>query len=238
MEISSTPLEIIRMKEAARGFRSAIRINDGFLGATEKRILLWIANRLPAWVNSDHLTALGLLAMIAAGFCYAYSGAHASMLLAVNLCLVVNWFGDSLDGTLARVRNRQRPRYGFYIDHVVDIFGALALLSGMAFSGRMSPLIAAGVLVAFLFLSIESYLATYTLGEFHLSFAGFGPTELRILLAIGNLFLMHYRMGHAFGHPMLVLDIGGLCAIAGMAAMMLWAVIKHTATLYDQERLG
>jgi phosphatidylglycerophosphate synthase len=238
MDLATTPTDIIRMKEAARGFRSAIRINNGLLGRIEKRILLWIAARLPERMNSDHLTALGLLAMIAAGTCYAYSGAHPAMLWAVNLCLAINWFGDSLDGTVARVRNRQRPRYGFYVDHVVDIFGALALLAGMALSGRMSPLVAAGVLVAFLFLSIESYLATYTIGEFHLSFGGFGPTELRLLLAIGNLFLLHYRMGRLFGRPMLVLDIGGLCAIAGMGALMLWAVFRHTTQLYDEERLG
>lgn len=238
MELATTPTDIIRMKEAARGFRSAIRVNNGLLGSLEKRILIRIANRLPQAINSDHLTALGLLGMIAAGVCYAASGDRPLMLLAVDVCLAVNWFGDSLDGTVARVRNRQRPRYGFYVDHVVDIFGALALLSGMALSGRMSPLVAAGVLVAFLFLSIESYLATYTIGEFHLSFGGFGPTELRLLLAIGNLFLMHFRMGHAFGRPMLILDMGGLCAIAGMMSLMVWAVARHTAQLYNQERLG
>jgi len=237
MELTTTPTEIVRMKEASHGFRPAVRINHGLLGAVEKRTLLWIAARLPQSINSDHLTALGLLGMIAAGICYAFSGDAPAMLLAVNFCLAINWFGDSLDGTVARVRNRQRPRYGFYVDHVVDIFGALALLGGMALSGRMSPLVAAGVLVAFLFLSIESYLATYTIGEFHLSFGGVGPTELRILVTIGNLFLMHYRMGHAFGRAMLVLDIGGLCAIIGMSALMLWAVIRHTAQLYDQERL-
>ncbi len=238
MSSAFTPAEIYRMKESGQGFRNAVRINNGLLGAPEKRLLVWMANRMPAWVNSDHLTALGLLAMIAAGACYAYSDGRPWMLLVVNVCLAVNWFGDSLDGTLARVRNRQRPRYGFYVDHVVDIFGALALLTGMALSGRMSTMVAAGVLVAFLFLSIETYLATYTLGEFHLNFGLFGPTELRILLAIGNVFLMHYRMGHAFGRPMLVLDIGGICAIVGMAAMMLWAVAIHTAKLYDEERLG
>lgn len=238
MELATTATEVIRRKEAARGFRPALRINNGLLGNIEKRTLLWIANRLPNWINSDHLTALGLVAMIAAGVCYAFSDHYPAMLLAVDLCLALNWFGDSLDGTLARVRNRQRPRYGFYVDHIVDIFGALALLGGMALSHRMSPMIAAGVLTAFLFLSIESYLATYTLGEFHLSIGGFGPTELRLLVAIGNLFLMHFRMGSAFGHPMLILDIGGLCAIVAMGAMMLWAVVAHTVTLYDQERLG
>lgn len=238
MELTTTPAEIIRMKEAGRGFRPAIRINNGLLGRLEKRTLLWIADRLPAWINSDHLTALGLLGLIAAGVAYALSADHSAMLLLVNLGLALNWFGDSLDGTLARARNRQRPRYGFYVDHVVDIFGALALLGGMALSGRMSPLVAAGVLTAFLFLSIETYLATYTLGEFHLSFGGFGPTELRLLLALGNLFLMHYRWGHAFGHRLLVLDIGGLCAIAAMSALLVWAVVTHTAQLYRQERLG
>lgn len=238
MELVTTPTQIVRMKEAAHGFRSAVRINNGLLGGLEKRILLWIAHRLPDWINSDHLTALGLLAMIAAGVCYGFSGQHPAILWGINLCLAINWFGDSLDGTVARVRDRQRPRYGFYVDHVVDIFGALALLSGMALSGRMSPIVAAGVLVAFLFLSIESYLATYTIGEFHLSFGGFGPTELRILLAIGNVFLIHYRMGSFFGRPMLVLDIGGLCAIVAMGLLMICAVIRHTAQLYDQERLG
>ncbi len=238
MEVTTTPAEVFRMREAGRGFRNAIRINNGLLGAAEKRLLIWTAKRLPGGINSDHLTVLGLVGMVAAGVCYAASAGHPAMLLAVNLGLVVNWFGDSLDGTLARVRNQQRPRYGFYVDHIVDVFGALALLTGMAVSGRMSSLVAGGVLVAFLFLSIESYLATYTIGEFHLNFGLFGPTELRILLAIGNLFLMHYRMGHAFGRPMLVLDIGGICAIVGMAAMMLWAVAIHTAKLYAEERLG
>ncbi|HEY3928771.1 MAG TPA: CDP-alcohol phosphatidyltransferase family protein [Candidatus Koribacter sp.] len=236
--MATTAAEIVRMKEAGRGFRPAIRVNNGLLGKLEKRTLIWIAERLPGWVNSDHLTVLGLMGMIAAGGCYALSGERGGMLLAVDLCLAVNWFGDSLDGTLARVRNRQRPRYGFYVDHVVDIFGALALLGGMALSGRMSPLVAAGVLTAFLFLSIESYLATYTIGEFHLSFGGFGPTELRLLLAIGNLFLIHFRMGHVLGRPVLVLDIGAVCAITAMGVMMLIAVLRHTALLYGQERLG
>jgi hypothetical protein len=139
MNLATTAADIIRMKEAARGFRSAIRVNNSLLGRIEKRALIWIATRLPMWINSDHLTALGLLGMIAAGACYGLSSGQPLMLLIVDVCLAVNWFGDSLDGTLARVRNRQRPRYGFYVDHVVDIFGALALLSGMALSGTHEP---------------------------------------------------------------------------------------------------
>ena len=104
--------------------------------------------------------------------------------------LVLNWFGDSLDGTLARVRNRQRPRYGFYVDHILDALGMSFLMAGLALSGYMSPLVAGTFLILYLLLSIEIYLATYTIGTFHLSYWRFGPTELRILLVIGNLFAL------------------------------------------------
>ena len=120
-------------------------------------------------------------------------------LLGVIACLALNWLGDSLDGTLARVRQRQRPRYGFYVDHMVDSFGALALMGGLALSGYMHPWIAIGLLIAFLMLSIQSYLATHALGEFRISFWRFGPTELRILLAVGNLALFWKPVVHLFG---------------------------------------
>ncbi|MGA9471369.1 MAG: CDP-alcohol phosphatidyltransferase family protein, partial [Terriglobales bacterium] len=166
-------------------FQNATRIHGSFLAASEKRALIWMAERMPSWVNSDHLTALGFAAQIATGICYALAGRDRRMLLAAIACLAVNWFGDSLDGTLARVRQQQRPRYGFYVDHMVDSIGATAMMGGLALSGYMHPVIAIGLLIAFLLLSIQSYLATYTIGEFHLSFWRFGPTELRILLAIG-----------------------------------------------------
>ena len=124
---------------------------------------------MPTWVNSDHLTAIGFVAQIATGVCYALAARDRRMLLAAIVCLAVNWFGDSLDGTLARVRQKQRPRYGFYVDHIIDSIGAVAMMSGLALSGYMHPAIAIGLLIAFLLLSIQSYLATYTLGVFHLS---------------------------------------------------------------------
>ena len=177
-------------------FQNATRIHGSFLAAAEKRALIWMAERMPRWVNSDHLTALGFAAQIATGICYALAGRDRRMLLAAIACLAVNWFGDSLDGTLARVRQQQRPRYGFYVDHMIDSIGATAMMGGLALSGYMHPVIAIGLLIAFLLLSIQSYLATYTIGEFHLSFWSFGPTELRILLAIGNLALFSLGMGH------------------------------------------
>ncbi len=128
-------------------------------------------------------------------------------------------------------------RYGFYVDHVVDAFGTFFLLGGLALSGYMHPGIAAGLLVAYFMLSIEVYLATYTIGTFHLSFSKFSPTELRILLAIGNIALL-YRPGvRILGEHYRLFDIGGAVGIVGMALMLIGAVVRHTILLYRAERL-
>ncbi len=208
------------------------------LSALEKRTLIWLAERMPAAVNSDHLTSLGLLSLIAAGISYWYARENKIGLLLVIVFLITNWFGDSLDGTLARVRKRQRPRYGFYVDHIVDMFGTLFLLGGLGLSGFMSHSVATALIVVYFMLSIEVYLTTYTIGTFHLSFWKFSPTELRILLCIGNLVLLaghtHARLGD---REFLLFDIGGLVGVAGMIAMLLWAVYRHTVQLYNEERL-
>jgi len=149
----------------------------------------------------------------------------------------MNWFGDSLDGTLARVRNRQRPRYGFYVDHIADTFGAFALMAGLGCSGYVHWEIAAGMLVCFYALSIESYLATYTTGRFHLSHGLFGPTEIRILLAIGNILVLNYPYMNLAGRRFLSFDFGGAVAIVGMAAMVFFAAFRQTMLLYKKEAL-
>jgi len=217
-------------------FQQAMRIHDSLLAAIERRILIWLAERLPKWVKSDHLTLLGFAAQIATGVCYALAARDRRMLLAAIACLALNWFGDSLDGTLARVRQQQRPRYGFYVDHMIDSIGAVAMMSGLALSGYMHPVIAIGLLIAFLLLSIQSYLATYTLGEFHLSFWRFGPTELRLLLVIGNLALFRWEwVMHARYR---LFDIGGAIGLAGMVLMLIFFSLKNTVRLYREERLG
>lgn len=193
---------------------------------------------MPDWVNSDHLTVLGGLGMLGAGLCYWYASQNrAGLLLAIG-SLAINWFGDSLDGTLARVRNKLRPRYGFYVDHVVDTFGALFLCGGLALSTYMSPAVAAGVLIAYYMVAIEVFLATYCLGTFHLSFAKWGPTELRILLCIGNLFL-YFRgpLAHVMGKTYLLFDIGGVIGTAGMLFMLVVSSVRHTVQLYRKERI-
>ncbi|HEV2731262.1 MAG TPA: CDP-alcohol phosphatidyltransferase family protein [Terriglobales bacterium] len=225
------------LAEARRAdFRQATRVHGSFLAAAEKRALVWMAERMPAWVNSDHLTILGFAAQIATGVCYSLAVHDRRMLLAAIVCLAVNWFGDSLDGTLARVRQQQRPRYGFYVDHMIDSVGAVAMMGGLALSGYMHPVIAIGLLIAFLLLSIQSYLATYTLGEFHLSFWRFGPTELRILLAVGNLTL--FRWAWVIHGRYRLFDVGGAIGLAGMAAMLIFFSLKNTVRLYREERIG
>jgi len=218
-------------------FKSADRAQESFLAPLEKKCLIWMAERLPGWVTPDHLTLLGLLAMILAGVCYWLSSVNPYALLLVNLCLVMNWFGDSLDGTLARVRNKLRPRYGFYVDHIVDAFGTFFLLGGLALSGFMSPMVAMGLLIAYFMLTIEVYLATYTLGTFHLSFYKFSPTELRLLLIVGNTVLLYKPVVKIFGPSLLLFDIGGVVGIAGITILLLITTIRHTRILYQEETI-
>ncbi|MGA7565143.1 MAG: CDP-alcohol phosphatidyltransferase family protein [Terriglobales bacterium] len=217
------------------GFRQATRVHGSLLAAAEKRALVWMAERMPTWINSDHLTLLGFAAQIATGICYGLSAHDRRWLLAAVVCLVLNWFGDSLDGTLARVRQRQRPRYGFYVDHMIDSVGAAAMMGGLALSGYMHPVIAIGLLIAFLLLSIQSYLATYTLGEFHLSMWRFGPTELRVLLVVGNLAL--FRWAWVIHGRYRLFDVGGTIGLAGMLLMLAVVTLKNTGRLYREERI-
>ena len=216
---------------------SARRINQALTAPVEKRVLLWMANRAPSWLTSDQLTLLGLTAQIGAGACYAFSRFNRYALLGVILCIALNWLGDSLDGTLARARRQQRPRYGFYVDHMVDVLGSVALMLGLACSGFLHWQTAAAMLIAFLVLSGESYLASYTLGCFELSQGFFGPTEIRILLIIGNLELIRSPYSTCFGHRMLLFDLGGAIAAISMFVMALVVTIRHTAQLHQQEPL-
>jgi len=117
------------------GFQNARRVNQALTASLEKRALQWMAERAPSWVSSDKLTMLGLSAQIGAGIFYGLSRYDRRILWLVILCVVLNWLGDSLDGTLARVRQQQRPRYGFYVDHMVDVLGTVALMCGLGFSG-------------------------------------------------------------------------------------------------------
>ena len=218
-------------------FENARRVNQGLTARLEKRALQWMAERAPQWVSSDQLTALGLGAQIGAGICYALSRFDRRALLPAIVCLALNWLGDSLDGTLARVRRQERPRYGFYVDHMVDVLGAVALMCGLGASGLLHWPTAMAMLIAFLVLSSESYLATYTLQCFELSQGIFGPTEIRILLILGSLAALRSPYSTVLGHRVLLFDLGGTIATLGMAAMAIAVAVRHTAQLYRQEPL-
>jgi len=219
-------------------FQNAERVQHTLVTGAEKKTLRWLAARMPAWVNSDHLTLLGFVAQFFVGASYALAAFDNRFLILANAFLALNWFGDSLDGTLARFRNRQRPRYGFYVDHIIDSFGAVFLCGGLALSGYMSPMVAALLLTGFLMLSIETYLATYCLGKFNLGHFLFGPTEIRIVLAIGNLALLWKPHVHFLGNLYPLFDLGGVIASIGMFFMLVVSAIRHTVILYREERLS
>lgn len=219
-------------------FAAAHRVNQSLTASLEKRALTWMAERAPRWVTSDRLTVLGFAAQISAGAGFALARYDRRSLLMVVVCIALNWLGDSLDGTLARVRNQQRPRYGFYVDHIVDILGAVALFCGLGLSGLAHWWMAIAMLVGFLLLAGESYLATYTLSRFELSQGLFGPTELRLLLIAGTLALMRSPYAYIFGHKLLLFDVGGAIAATGMFITVIVLAVRHTAQLYREEPLG
>ena len=231
----TNPRVLDEMRHRRTTFSNAQRVQQSFVASAEKRALIWMAERAPRCINSDHLTLLGFVAQILAGVFYALSRWNRYALLAVIGCLVLNWLGDSLDGTLARVRQHQRPRYGFYVDHMIDSFGALSLMGGLALSGYMHPYVAIGLLIAFLLLSIQAYLATYTLGEFHLSFWRLGPTELRILLAVGNIAVLFRPM--VLGGRYRLFDVSGAIGFIGMSLMLVILAARNTYRLYLEERI-
>jgi phosphatidylglycerophosphate synthase len=215
-----------------------VRINTGWLAAAEKRVLIWMAGRLPAWINSDHLTVLALVAMCAAGVAFWAAQYWPPSLALVVVALAGNWFGDSLDGTLARVRKTERPRYGFYVDHVLDITGFSLLMIGLAASSFMSPAVAVAVMVAYLLVSAEVFLATAVRGVFRMSFLNVGPTELRILLSLGALTVWVRPVVTPFGlGPFLLFDIGGTIAAVGLLAAMISSTARNTMALYRAEPL-
>jgi archaetidylinositol phosphate synthase len=211
-----------------------VREHTSMLADSEKRLLVRIAGELPRWVNSDHLTTLGAVAMAGVGAGFWIGG--AALLLVIPF-LALNWFGDSLDGTLARVRNQQRPRYGYYVDHVLDAVGFACLFGGLMLGGHMSLTMGLAFLAAYYLLVVEISLATHARGTFKLAFLKVGPTELRILLAIGTLQLMRSDIVSVFGRQWLLFDAGGAVAIAGFLVAFVVGALRNGVALYQEERL-
>jgi phosphatidylglycerophosphate synthase len=216
-----------------------VRLHRSVLAGVEKRALVWMATRMPAWVNPDHLSALGLVSMagVGASFWLAGSAPRVGLPLVV-VFLFLNWFGDSLDGTLARVRNKLRPRYGFYVDHVIDVAGTTCMMAGLGASGLMDSRFAIAVLAAWLAVSAESFLATHVRGVFRMSFLWFGPTELRVLIAAGALWVMSGGQVTVFGMgPYRLFDLGAVAASVGLAVAFVVNAVRNGVTLYREETL-
>lgn len=212
------------------------RVQRSILAAPEKRALLWLAHRLPRRITPDMLTLLGLLAMAGIGVAYYFAARHWLFLAAASLGLVINWFGDSLDGTLARVRKIERPKYGYYLDHLVDALGASFMLFGLAYSGLVSQPLCFAVLTLYLVMSINVYLATHTLGIFKISYARLSTTEGRIFLIALNLVLIYVKDVQIFEHTVLILDI--ICALAAvfLCILTIRTAVINLAALDRNER--
>lgn len=213
------------------------RVLESVLSRHEAAVLRFLAARTPNRVNSDHLTVLGFLGMTAAGLLYYAVNWNSWALVAVNGAILLNWLGDSLDGTLARFRNRQRPRYGYYVDHVIDSVGATILFAGLGLSPLMSIEVAVVFLIAYLLVAINSYLAASTVGEFRISFFQFGPTELRLLMILGNLVAIAKPTVNLFGHTILLFDVGYGIGALGMLLTLLVAFVRNLNSLRRLEPL-
>jgi phosphatidylglycerophosphate synthase len=194
------------------------------LAEPERRLLRAIASRLPAWISSDHLTLLGVLAATGTGVAYALSGRHPAALWVASVLLVVNWLGDSLDGTLARVRHAERPRYGYYLDHAVDAYATAAIGLGLGLSPFVSFGVVLGLVVVYLVLSINVYLESAVFGAFRLGYGRFGPTEVRLILIVVNTGLAGHGHVPGLGSIPIRLLADGLLVAVGLGMLALLAV--------------
>lgn len=215
----------------------AVRVHTSVLASAEKRLLLALADRMPAKIGSDHLTALGAVAMAGVGAAFWAGGRWVPALLLVIPFLALNWFGDSLDGTLARVRHQERPRYGYYVDHVLDALGFVWLMGGLVLGGWMSLPIALAFLASYYLLVIEVSLAVHALGRFQMSFWRMGPTELRVVLALGTLALLKSTTVRLGESTWLLFDVGGMIGAAGLLATFVISAVRNGVALYRQERV-
>ena len=216
------------MSKKTKEPRPARRIQTSFLNPYEKRILVALASRMPAWVTSDMLTFVGFLGACIVATGYALSNLNLNWLWLASFGFVVNWFGDSLDGTLARVRNIQRKTYGFFIDHNVDVINECLMFLGVGLSPLVNLTFMMGVLVGYLMLSVYVYIDCYMKGEHRLAYGGLGPTEFRLIAILVNcLFIFFPALTRVKTHIVLFhneFDFGILDGIAVVVAALLFVI--------------
>ena len=202
------------------------RVLDTLTGPLERPTLKWLAERMPTWVTPDVLTWVGVFGSVLVFAGYALTTVSPSFLWLATAGLVVNWFGDSLDGTLARVRHIERPRYGFYVDHTVDVVSESLIALGLGLSPYVSFDLAALALVGYLAMSVLVYIRTVVDGVFKISYSLLGPTEVRIILIAVNVAL------YVYGNPMISTpwgEIGLADAVVALLAAALLVIFVLTA---------
>lgn len=203
------------------------RINNTFIGRYEKQALIWMAERMPAWVTPDMLTAVGLFASVLIFASYALTYFNKNYLWLACLGFVINWFGDSLDGTLARVRKIERPRYGFYIDHIIDVVSEVLVFVGLGLSPYLRFDLSLLALIAYLLASIYVYLTTYVAGIFRISYGQLGPTEMRLIAIVTSIVVFFA------GNPSVHIPAVGILANlpAGLNTITLFDLVIAIITL-------
>jgi phosphatidylglycerophosphate synthase len=214
------------------------RINDILLGPLERPALQWLAAHMPSWMTPDILTIIGIFGAVVIFAGYVLSNIHSGFLWLATIGFIINWFGDSLDGTLARYRKIERPKYGFFVDHTVDAFSQLLMFGGLGLSPFISFELALLALVGYLLMSILVYVDTYVTGVFKISYGKFGPTEMRAIAVILNIALLY------FGVPTIDLPIGqfsiyDLLALAIallLISLFIFSTIRRAGELAKMER--
>jgi archaetidylinositol phosphate synthase len=215
----------------------APRSKQFLLARVEGRALESIARRLPAWITPDAMTALGVLAAVGIAGAYLLSNGDKAWLWAASALLVVHWLGDSLDGTLARVRKIERPKYGYYLDHLVDAIATAIIGLGLGLSPWMLLSVGLVIVIAYLVLSINTYLETYAFGVFTLGYGRIGPTEVRlVLIALNTLIALGVGLGfEVAGLGLTALDLIGLGIAAVMVAALVGRAGRNLRVLAERE---
>ena len=203
------------------------RVNDILLGPLERPVLHWLAAHMPAWVTPDICTAIGLLGALLTMVSYGLSNYNPNYLWLASLGFFINWFGDSLDGTLARYRRIERPRYGFYIDHIIDVVCQVMIFLGLGLTPYVSFNIACLALISYLLLSILVYVRTYVVGEFKISYGRLGPTESRALAVLLNTAMYFFGpQNNLFGQ----ITFSNYDMVVAALALLLLGFFINTAT--------
>lgn len=220
------------------------RIQTSIINGVEKRVLVWLAERQPRWVTSDMLTLMGVVGAFLTGLGFYLTHYDINWLWLSSAGLIINWYGDSLDGTLARVRNCQRPLYGYYIDHTVDCINEAFMFIGAGLSPLVDIDLALYVFVLYLFMTINVSINAHLNSEFRLTYAKLGPTEFRLIIVIANTVLILFPRLVTYtltlgGRAYTTLDLVAIAIIVLLAVIYLATIIadaRHYAAIDPKKK--